>query len=341
MINQLNTMQIQHIKATTPLVLRRMMVVFLLFWLSACSLRNNGTDMNYDWVSQYTLDRTMVEVNTTNAATALETVFQHRYTDSAARASFCQDFTGPVRFLDDSTGYFFVETYRAWMVAHATQPQLVGTNRMDVQDENGKFYVKDMVNTAIFNGYGFVEYYFSNPVSGQTERKIGFVKNIPSAEMFIGSGFYGDSEGKHYTAQSARIRIAESATQCMASGIAGVLARQAADSTDGVALCRDLIDHVRFFDDQSGYFFIYDFSCRNVAHAIQKNLQGQNLYDYQDSRGLYVIRELLAITQSGQGSGHLEYYWNNPVTGNEERKLAFVKKVPGVNYFIGSGIYID
>ncbi len=312
-----------------------------LLFLASCKLDNDEEFPNYDWVSQYTLDKTMVEVNTANAATAFETVFQEMITDSVSQSSFCQSFISPVRFLDDSSGYFFVETYRAWMVAHATQQALVGTNRMEVQDVNGKYYVKDMVNTAVFNGYGFVEYFFNNPVSGMVERKLGFVKNIPSAEMFVGSGFYSDPPKLYYTHEAARIKVAESATRSMAAGIGGVLASQPADSLSGVELCRRLIDHVRFFDDQSGYFFMYDFRCHNVAHGIQKNLQGQNLYDYQDSRGTFVIRELLALASGNSNGGYLEYYWNNPVTGNEEPKLAYVIKVPGIDYFIGSGIYLD
>lgn len=101
-----------------------------------------------------------------------------------------------------------------------------------------------------------------------------------------------------------------------------------------------MIDYIRFFDDQSGYFFMYDFDCVNVAHGTQKNLQGQNLYDYQDSRGNYVIRELVAIAKGPTSEGYYEYWWNNPVTGNEEPKLAYVMKVPGIDYFIGSGIYL-
>ncbi|PLX10617.1 MAG: C50 carotenoid epsilon cyclase, partial [Marinilabiliales bacterium] len=83
---------------------------------------------------------------------------------------------------------------------------------------------------------------------------------------------------------------------------------------------------------------IYDFNCINVAHGTQKDLQGQNLYDYQDSKGNYVIRELVNIVKT-DGSGYYNYYWNNPQTGKEEAKTAIVYKVPGIDYLIGSGIY--
>ena len=309
------------------------------FGLSSCVKNPEINYISNDMVSQYQLDRSVVEVNTTIVATGFETVFHTMISDSASRAGFCQAFIQPVRFFNDQSGYFFIESYGAWMVAHATKPELIGTCRMNVQDANGKYYVREMVNTAIYIGFGFVEYYFENPNTGLTERKLGFVKSIPSAGFFIGSGFYGDPPPVYYTPAEAKMKIAEEATICMATGIGGAFDGYYTDSLVRVEFCRNVIDHIRFFDDQSGYFFMYDFNCVNVAHGTQKNLQGQNLYNYQDSRGNYVIRELLRISRD-DGQGYYEYWWNNPVTGAEEPKLAFVMKIPGIDYFIGSGIYL-
>lgn len=320
--------------------MRNLLVLFVaILGLTACTKNSSNIYFSGDYISQYSLDKSIVEVNTTNTATGFETVFQTMISDSAGRAQFCQAFIEPARFFSDNSGYFYVESYRAWMVAHATKPDLIGTYRMDVQDANGKFYVREMVNTVIYIGYGFIEYYFDNPATGEMERKLGFVKSIPTAEFFIGSGFYGDPPDIYYKRSEAMLITAEEATRVMAEGIGGVFAEYYADTNDRVEFSRKMIDYVRFFDDQSGYFFIYDFDCVNVAHGIQKNLQGENLYDYQDSRGNYVIRELVKVAQSGSGEGYYEYWWNNPVTGKEEPKLAYVMKIPGIDYFVGSGIY--
>jgi signal transduction histidine kinase len=312
-------------------------IILLMIFMISCE---KETTEPGEWVTQYSLDKSIVEVNTNNVATGLETIFQTTITDSAQRAQLCQAFIRPVRFLDDESGYFFIETYDAWMVAHATNPGLVGTCRMDIQDINGKYYVRDMVNSVLYTGFGNVEYSFNNPSTGQTERKIGYVKSIPAAQLFIGSGFYGDPPATYYTPNEASMKIAEQATVAISSGIGGAFSDYYSDSADRVEFARQIIDHVRFFDDQSGYFFIYDFNCHNVAHAIQKDLQGQDLFDYQDSKGNYVIRELLAVARNQAKGGTYEYWWNNPVSGIEEPKLAFVIKIPGIDYFIGSGIYL-
>jgi signal transduction histidine kinase len=99
------------------------------------------------------------------------------------------------------------------------------------------------------------------------------------------------------------------------------------------------IDSVFFYSDRSGYFYVYDFDCICIAHATDKEKPGQNLYDYQDTHGKYVIRELSAAAQSG--GGFVEFYWHKPTTQEEFKKLGYVEPIPNTNYFIGSGVYLE
>lgn len=295
---------------------------------------------NYDKVSQYELNKSIVKINTTNIATGFETVFSEMIPDSASRAQLCHDFVMPVRFFDDESGYFYVESYNAWMIIDAAKPELTGQYRMDVQDANGKYYVQEMVATIKYIGYGFVEYYFDNPNTNLVERKLGFVKSIPSAEFFIGSGFYGDQPEKYYESTEANKQIMVESTRSLAEGIGGVFESYYADSLERVEFCRTFIDHMRYLDDQSGYFYIYDINSVNVAHGADKSLEGKDLYDYQDSHGNYIGHIAVDLIKN-YGEGYFEYYWINPYTNKEEHKLAFIISIPGIDYYIGSGIYLE
>ena len=102
---------------------------------------------------------------------------------------------------------------------------------------------------------------------------------------------------------------------------------------------RTAIDSVRFYDDQSGYFYVYNYDCVNIAHATQKDLVGQNLYDYTDCKGKYVIRELSAA--AAVGGGFVEYYWIKPGSSGEKLKLGYVEPIPQSDYFIGTGVYME
>ena len=166
----------------------------------------------------------------------------------------------------------------------------------------------------------------------QPKENLSGTKAIITIQNYLGGYYY-------FTSDEAAMAVVENATKSMAEGLSGGF-DMLPDSMDRVMFCREFIDHIRFFDNNSGYFFMYDFNCVNVAHGTQKNLQGQNLFDYQDSKGNYVIRGLMDVVKSS-GSGYYDYYWNNPVSGLEEPKKAFVYKLPGIDYFIGSGVYFE
>lgn len=111
------------------------------------------------------------------------------------------------------------------------------------------------------------------------------------------------------------------------------------DDSTKIRYIRRAIDPISFYPDSSGYFYVYDFNCVNIAHARQKDLQGKNLYNYTDSRGKFVIRELAAKAQSG--GGYVEYYWIKPGDTGEKKKLGYVEPIPHTTYFIGSGVYLE
>ncbi len=313
-------------------------VVIVLFAINSCSTCT-CPEPSTPLVSQYTLDKSIVEINTTNVSTGFETVFRKTIFDSTERANFSQVFVDAARFYSDGSGYFFVETLNdAWVVAHINH-DLIGTSRIDVQDENGKFFIQEIVETVEYSGYGYVEYYRKNPSTNINERKLSFVTSIPSANWFIGTGFYGDPIDTYYDVVDVQKIVLKEATNTMAKGIAGIFDNIYHDEADRIEFCQDFVDHIRFFDDGSGYFFIQDFDGVNIANGAFPEHQGENIYDLQDTHGAYIIRDMIEIAEIDQ-SGYYEYYWENPVSSIEEKKITYVSRIIGTDYFIGAGFYL-
>lgn len=146
-----------------------------------------------------------------------------------------------------------------------------------------------------------------------------------------------NTEEAALTQEESNSRIAVAAVHVASAGLGEVL--EGMDEEQQIETIREFIDPIRFFDDESGYFYVYDFDCINIAHAVDKTLPGQNLSDYQDMRGLFVIRELSAAARNG--SGFVTYYWPHPETKVEQRKVGYVEAIPGTDYFIGTGYYPD
>lgn len=131
--------------------------------------------------------------------------------------------------------------------------------------------------------------------------------------------------------------IARTMVHGVAAGLGSAIANVKKESKR-IELIRSFIAPIRFYPDNSGYFYVYDSKCVNIAHATQKDLQGKNLYDYKDVKGKYVIRALSEASK--KGGGFVDFYWVKPGSKEESPKLGYVEPIPGTDYFIGTGVYL-
>jgi signal transduction histidine kinase len=131
--------------------------------------------------------------------------------------------------------------------------------------------------------------------------------------------------------------IARTMVHSVAVGLGGALANVKKENKR-IDLIRSFITPIRFYPDNSGYFYVYDSKCVNIAHATQKDLQGKNLYDHKDTKGKYVIRALGEVSK--KGGGFVDFYWVKPGSKEEFAKLGYVEQIPGTDYFIGTGVYL-
>jgi len=88
-----------------------------------------------------------------------------------------------------------------------------------------------------------------------------------------------------------------------------------------------------------GYFFAYTPDGINLVHPIQLELEGQNLMEFQDDNGQFVIRDLLEVAASG--GGFYQYIWRKPTDGLDRNKLSYVVQIPQLGWMMGTGLYVD
>jgi signal transduction histidine kinase len=119
----------------------------------------------------------------------------------------------------------------------------------------------------------------------------------------------------------------------------GELLKNYKGQAERTELIRTYANNIRFFPDQTGYFFVYDYDCLNIALPNPLDWQGKNLRDLQDLHGKYQIRELSEAAK--KGGGFVEYYWLKPGSTEHHKKLSYAEPIPGTNYFIGTGAYIS
>jgi cytochrome c len=92
------------------------------------------------------------------------------------------------------------------------------------------------------------------------------------------------------------------------------------------------------FHDRDLYLYAYDFKGVNIAHGINNKMIGKNFFELKDTNGKPLIKEMIDIGKA-KGSGAIEYMWTNPETKKLQVKLGFVAKIPGMDAFLGTGVY--
>ncbi|AVT48475.1 methyl-accepting chemotaxis protein [Shewanella baltica] len=89
----------------------------------------------------------------------------------------------------------------------------------------------------------------------------------------------------------------------------------------------------------AGYFFIYDSQGKSIFHALIPSLEGQNKMDMTDPRGTKIIVGLLDAAK--RGDGNFSYYYQKPNTNEQIEKISYAMMIPGTDWMLGTGAYID
>ena len=96
------------------------------------------------------------------------------------------------------------------------------------------------------------------------------------------------------------------------------------------------------WDEGRGYYFAEDMIGTELINRNNPELEGTNLMDLRDSKGNYIMRDILKVAKSPAKEGFCSYYWNKPDNhGVLVPKISYVKYFPPFDWVIGNGKYIS
>ena len=110
------------------------------------------------------------------------------------------------------------------------------------------------------------------------------------------------------------------------------------DTASAQEAAKETIRAARYEGDN--YFWIKDLNGVMVMHPLKPELEGQNVLTVKDPKGKALFAEMVDIVKK-QGNGFVSYVWDKPGFATPVDKISFVKQVPGWNWIIGSGTYLD
>ena len=144
--------------------------------------------------------------------------------------------------------------------------------------------------------------------------------NVRTLETFLIS--QKEQELKNYTA------IALSSVEHM-HGLIG-------DSSQRVV--EEMFENM-LYNDEDGYFFIYDDKAVAIVHPKQPDLVGKSWWDLEDDNGDKTIQMLLK--RAHEGGGFYRYNWLKPSENDEELKLSYSVYSDKWQWMLGTGVYLD
>ena len=192
---------------------------------------------------------------------ALNLYEQHKRTKSPAEIEkIIKDALRPIRY-NNQRGYYFVTRLDGVEILFADRPEMEGRNLIDMQDTQGKFVIRDMIDIIRKTGEGFYRYTWTKPKSiGKDFPKIAYIKYFEPFDWLIGTGEYLDDVVNDIQQE--------------------VLAR---------------IENITFGDD--GYIFAGQWDGLSLINPAK----GRNMLDVADVNGVKIVRELIKAAKSGGG----------------------------------------
>jgi methyl-accepting chemotaxis protein len=97
------------------------------------------------------------------------------------------------------------------------------------------------------------------------------------------------------------------------------------------------LENIRF--GKAGYFYIYNTKGVNIFHGLKPEVVGKNLIDLTDSKGTKIIVGLLDAAKNSDGN--FSYFYQKPGSQNQIEKLSYAIILPGTDWMLGTGAYID
>ncbi len=149
------------------------------------------------------------------ALTSIDHLYGAGRDDEAAKEQV-KAILSSMSFGDD--GYFYVYAMDGLNLVHPRQPELIGTNLLNMKDADGTYVIRELLARA-HEGGGYQRYLWPKPSTGRIERKLGYSVELPRWGWMLGTGIYLDD----VDAAAAKLRgnLLESVRQTLA-GLATV-----------------------------------------------------------------------------------------------------------------------
>jgi len=106
-------------------------------------------------------------------------------------------------------------------------------------------------------------------------------------------------------------------------------------------IINERMKNIRFFENNSGYFFIYDLdSAISISLPSSPSFVGKSVRNLTDKNGKNLYDSYAKIIKKNN-EGFDTWLWNKPNSDKKTEKLGFIKRFEPLNIVIGTAVYMD
>ena len=201
------------------------------------------------------------------------------------------------------SGYFWINDTRPVMIMHPIKPALDGKDLSKIKDPEGVYLFNEMVKVVKEKGSGVVSYHWPKPGFDKPQQKVSYVREFKPFRWIIGTGAY----------------------------VSDVTTKMQQEALKAIA-------DMRF--GKHGYFWINDTTPKMIMHPLKPGLNGKNIADVKDPKGVYLFREMVKVVKE-KGEGVVLYSWPKPNVDKAVPKMSYVMYFKKWDWIIGTGEYLD
>jgi cytochrome c len=129
------------------------------------------------------------EFGTKEEAVAMVKRVQEMFAEKGADATFKAVDDKNNKEFHDRDLYPFVSDFKGSIVAHGDRQAMIGRNFFDLKNQDGRYFVRTMINITKDGGSGWVDYKWPNPLTNKIEDKSAYVAKLGEG-YFVGVGVY-------------------------------------------------------------------------------------------------------------------------------------------------------
>ena len=222
--------------------------------------------------------------------------------------------------------YIFVTDMDGQFVVHPN-PELVGVDMIDMEDDNGKPIMQWFIKKAKSEKKGgWTHYLWKKQWEEVPAWKSTFVELATApdgSEYVVGCGAYDIAMEKEFAMEA----VNEAIDLMIAEGDSAAFIQMREESSP--------------FLFKGTYIFVMDSAYILVVDPPFPDLEGTNVFEYQDSNGKYLFQEFMQVANT-QGAGWVDYMWPKPGETVPSSKSSYIKMVviDGEPYIVGMGMYL-